>query len=133
MGATTSDFAYLNKTSPNDIDGLATPENWPDTVAALSTFGINGAAFLDVARSLCIVLQLGNIVFDAQLQNGTERSVISSREELEKLSSLLGVSTSEIEIALTTRFMVTRGEEFTIFLKPNEAKDGCDALAKEVC
>jgi len=33
---------------------------------------------------------------------------------------------------LTTRFMVTRGEEFTIFLKPNEAKDGCDALAKEV-
>lgn len=132
VGASTLDFAYLNKTSPDDIDGLATPENWPDTVAALSTFGIHGDTFLNVARSLCIVLQLGNIDFDALLQNGTERSVISSRGELEKLSSLLGVPAVEIESALTTRSMVTRGEEFTIFLKPNEAKDGCDALAKEV-
>jgi hypothetical protein len=44
----------------------------------------------------------------------------------------MGVSKSEIETALTKRFMNTRGEEFTIFLKPNEARDGCDALAKEV-
>ena len=133
VGASTEDFAYLNNTSPDYMDGLASPENWPKTVAALSTFGIHGNTFLSIARSLCIVLQLGNIVFDVQLQNnGTERSVISSREELEKLSSLLGVSAVEIETALTTRFMVTRGEEFTIFLKPNEAKDGCNALAKEV-
>ena len=27
IGASTSDFAYLNQTSPEDIDGLATPEN----------------------------------------------------------------------------------------------------------
>ncbi len=133
VGASTEDFAYLNKTPPDDIDGLAAPQNWPKTVAALSTFGIHGNMFLNIARSLCIVLQLGNIVFDMQIQNSTERSVISSREELAKLSSLLGVPAAEIETALTTRFMVTRGEEFTIFLKPNEAKDGCDALAKEVC
>jgi myosin heavy subunit len=83
-------------------------------------------------RSLCVILQLGNITFDAEMQDGTERSIISSTDQLEKLSSLMGVSTAEIEGALTKRFMNTRGEEFTIFLKPNEARDGCDALAKEV-
>ena len=132
IGASTSNFVYLNQTSPEEIDGLATPENWPITVAALSIFGLQGNAFINVARSLSVVLQLGNIVFDALIQNGTERLVISSREELEKLSSLLGVPAAEIETAWTTRLMITRGEEFTIFLKPNEAKDGCDALAKEV-
>ena len=70
--------------------------------------------------------------FDAEMKDGTERSVTSSLDELEKLSSIMGVSNTEIETALTKRFMNTRGEEFTIFLKPNEARDGCDALAKEV-
>lgn len=35
-------------------------------------------------------------------------------------------TTDEIETALTKRFMTTRAEEFTIFLKPN------DALSKEI-
>jgi myosin heavy subunit len=83
-------------------------------------------------RSLCVILQLGNITFGAEMHDGAERSIITSVDELDKLSSLMGVSKSEIETALTKRFMNTRGEEFTIFLKPNEARDGCDALAKEV-
>ena len=99
---------------------------------ALKVFGIDGELFLNVMQNLCIVLQLGNITFDAQMCDGEERSIISSVAELEKLSSLMGVTTEEIETALTKRFMTTRGEEFTIFLKPNEARDGCDALSKEV-
>ena len=141
VGATASDFAYLggddaptsSSSSPESAaDGLAGAENWPETVAALSVFGVRGDAFLDVMRSLCVILQLGNITFGAEMHNGAERSIITSVDELDKLSSLMGVSKSEIETALTKRFMNTRGEEFTIFLKPNEARDGCDALAKEV-
>jgi hypothetical protein len=44
----------------------------------------------------------------------------------------LGVCETEIETAMIKRLMVTRGEEFTISLKANEAKEGCDALAKEI-
>jgi len=131
VGVSVSDFSYLSKTS-DCIDGLASAENWQDTVEALKVFGIDGELFLNVMQSLCIVLQLGNITFDAQMCDGEERSIISSIAELEKLSALMGVTTEEIETALTKRFMTTRGEEFTIFLKPNEARDGCDALSKEV-
>ena len=114
------------------IHGLASAEHWDETVTALSVFGIHGDTFLNVMRSLCIILVIGNITFDAEMRDGEERSIVSSIEELEHLSSLMGVPTDEIETALTKRFMTTRGEEFTIFLKPNEARDGCDALAKEV-
>ena len=131
IGTSTSDFSYLSKTSPL-IDGLASAEHWDETVTALSVFGIHGDTFLNVMRSLCIILVIGNITFDAEMRDGEERSIVSSIEELEHLSSLMGVPTDEIETALTMRFMTTRGEEFTIFLKPNEARDGCDALAKEV-
>mmetsp|Transcript_24599 Transcript_24599/g.53004 ORF Transcript_24599/g.53004 Transcript_24599/m.53004 type:complete len:1710 (-) Transcript_24599:57-5186(-) len=132
IGTSTSDFSYLSKTSPDCTDGLASADNWSETVAALSVFGIHGDMLLNVMRSLCVILQLGNITFDSEMQDGEERSIISSAEELKKLSSVMGVSKPDVETALTKRFMKTRGEEFTIFLKPNEARDGCDALAKEI-
>ena len=132
FGVSTLDFAYLSNTSAESVDVLASSENWKETVDALLVFGIQGLAFLNVMRSLCVILQLGNITFDSEIQDGAERSVILSVNDLNKLSSLMGVSSSEINTALTKRFMNTRGEEFTIFLKPNEARDGCDALAKEI-
>eukprot|EP00804_Cyclotella_cryptica_P008849 CCRYP_013082-RA/>CCRYP_013082-RA protein AED:0.07 eAED:0.07 QI:484/1/1/1/0.91/0.92/13/136/1750 len=131
VGAETSDFSYLSSSS-GSIDGLASGENWSETVDSLSIFGIHGDVFLDMMRSLCVILQLGNITFDSDIVDGEERSNISSVEALRKLSVLLGVPEADIETAMTKRFMVTRGEEFTISLKANEAKDGCDALAKEI-
>ena len=132
VDASISDFTYLSNATPDCIDGLASPEHWPETVTALSVFGVEGDVFLNVMRSLCVILVLGNISFGAEMQDGEERAVISSTEELETLSSLMGVPKDDIEAALTRRVMNTRGEEFTIFLKESDAKDGCDALAKEV-
>lgn len=57
---------------------------------------------------------------------------VTSVEELEKLSRLMGVPEAEIESALTTRYMEARGESFAVSLTPAVAKDGCDALAKEM-
>lgn len=131
VGTDITDFSYLSS-SFGSIDGLASGENWPETVDSLAIFGIYGDIFLDLMRSLCVILQLGNITFDSDIFDGEERSNISSVEALHKLSVLLGVPEADIETAMTKRFMVTRGEEFTISLKANEAKDGCDALAKEI-
>jgi myosin heavy subunit len=131
VGAETSDFGYLSS-SAGSIDGLASGENWNETVESLGIFGIDGVLFLDLTRSLCVILQLGNITFGSEFVDGEERSHISSTEALQKLSALLGVSEGDIETSMIKRFMVTRSEEFTISLKANEAKDGCDALAKEI-
>lgn len=132
VGFDTSDFAYLRNVSPNSIDGLASGDNWSETVEALSMFGINGDLFLHVMRALCVILQLGNLTFGMKVVEGEERSTISSPEVLDKLSNIIGVAGEDIETALTKRSFSMRGEEVTISLKDNEAKDGCDALAKEV-
>lgn len=131
IGAEATDFAYLSS-SAGIIDGIASGENWAETVESLAIFGIDGDLFLDLMRSLCVILQLGNITFESEFVDGEERSHISSTDALNNLSALLGVSEAEIETSMIKRFMVTRGEEFTISLKANEAKDGCDALAKEI-
>lgn len=131
VGAETSDFGYLS-TSAGSIDGLASGNNWDETVESLSIFGIDGDLLRNLMRSLCVILQLGNITFESEFVDGEERSHISSTEALLKLAALLGVSEADIETSMIKRFMVTRGEEFTISLKANEAKDSCDALAKEI-
>ena len=129
--ANASDFLYLSSSAEN-IDGLASGKNWGETVKSLAVFGIKGDIYLDLMRSLCVILQLGNITFESEFVDGEERSHIASSEALNKLSTLLGVSEADIKTSMIKRFMVTRGEEFTISLKANEAKDGCDALAKEI-
>jgi myosin-5 len=132
VGFDTSYFAYLRNASSSSVDGLASGDNWTETVDALSIFGINGDLFLHVMRSLCAILQLGNLTFGMDVVEGEERSTISSAEELHKLSNIMGVSEDEIENAITKKSFIMRGEQVTIALKDNEAKDGCDALAKEV-
>lgn len=131
VGAEASDFSYLSN-SAESADGLASGENWAETVASLVMFGIDGDLFLNIMRSLCVILQLGNITFESEFVDGEERAHISSTDALQTLSSLMGVSVSDIETSMIKRLMVTRGEEFVISLKSNEAKDGCDALAKEI-
>lgn len=132
VGFDTSDFAYLRHAPADSIDGLASGENWSETVDALSIFGINDDLFLHLMRSLCVILQLGNLTFGVDVVEGEERSTISSPDVLSKLSSIMGVPEQEIESAMTKRSFSMRGEQVTIALKDNEAKDGCDALAKEV-
>lgn len=131
VGTDTTDFSYLSSSAVS-TDGIASGEAWSETVESLATFGIEGDLFLDIMRSLFVILQLGNITFGSEFVDGEERSTISSTEALQSLSDLLGVCETEIETAMIKRLMVTRGEEFTISLKANEAKEGCDALAKEI-
>ena len=82
-------------------------------------------------RAICVVMQLGNQTFELN-PDDDERSIISSAEELLELSNLMGVDPETITSALTERTVRTRNEEFTVPLKPDQAKDSADALAKEI-
>jgi len=84
-------------------------------------------------RALCIVMQLGNLSFECgDSSNDSSKISTSSIGELNKLSSLMGCTSEKLEIALTTRIMEARGESFSAHLPPGVAKDGGDALAKEI-
>jgi myosin-5 len=82
-------------------------------------------------RAICIVLQLGNLVFEPD-ENDEERADISSKEELQKLADLMGVPEEDIKNSLTLRTVRARNEEYKVPLNTVKAKDSCDAFAKEI-
>mmetsp|Transcript_19831 Transcript_19831/g.35998 ORF Transcript_19831/g.35998 Transcript_19831/m.35998 type:complete len:543 (-) Transcript_19831:230-1858(-) len=82
-------------------------------------------------RALCIVLQLGNLDFIVDPKN-EDASIIEPSDEFDKLSDILGIPTKDISKALTVRKVTARDEVLWVPLNRIQAKDACDACAKEI-
>eukprot|EP00554_Chaetoceros_debilis_P010932 CAMPEP_0194108514 /NCGR_PEP_ID=MMETSP0150-20130528/8181_1 /TAXON_ID=122233 /ORGANISM="Chaetoceros debilis, Strain MM31A-1" /LENGTH=2569 /DNA_ID=CAMNT_0038797229 /DNA_START=146 /DNA_END=7852 /DNA_ORIENTATION=- len=130
-GTTYDSFNYIGDIDANKNEAVSEKENWSETVNAMKVFGFQDDSFRQLLRALCVVLQLGNLTF-SPVSTSEEGSDISSLDEMEKLSSLVGISKEKLTTALTLRINKIRGEE--VISKPNakDAKDGCDALAKTI-
>ena len=148
-GDSNSSYKYNNDDDNND--DIDYQKGWSATVMALEAFGIgpDSDMFLNLMRALCIVLQLGNLGFseikndedhknvgiDSRLRaavDGEEGSIVSTVEELNSLSNLMGIPVDEIKKAMTCQTKVIRKEEVVRRIMPGNAKDNCDALAKEI-
>ena len=76
-------------------------------------------------------MQLGNLTFDVDPAND-DGSFVSSANELDKLSELMGVPKKEIKKVLTYRTIFAAKESYSVPIRAGMAKDGCDAFAKEI-
>ena len=128
---TSEDFFYAagEKTSNSEDSEL-----WNETKEALKIFQFEGESLLILMRALCIVLQLGNLVFNHDPSAFEEHNtVITSRDDLNLLSSMIGIGSHELEVTMTSRQLKTPGsEEIKVKLSPQAAKEACDALSKEI-
>jgi len=129
---TFDDFRYVGNSGCDEFDD---GKDWEETRTALIDFGFEkggeDSRLRTILRAVCAVLQLGNVAFGPD-PSSDEGSLVSTPEELKKLSDVLGVPAREITAALTTRLIATAGETITVPLSPIAARDGCDALAKEI-
>jgi myosin-5 len=164
-------FCYVGVTESDSpsatqgiIEGKTDAERFQLTLQALELIGVRGEILQMLLRAICVVLQLGNLEFSpAQPQDATgmmalgihhrpgraagddgdhDASVISSVEELQELSELMGMSDLEesgddkiskaLQKALTVRNVEARGEVFAVPLTPEKAKESADAFAKEI-
>lgn len=124
-------FCYVGYTETNIIEGKTDAQRYHDTIAALALVGIEGDILKTLMRVICIVLQLGNILFDADPSDESQ-SMVSDIDELHSLSELLGVPEETLIASLTIRTIVARNEEFKVPLTATAAKESCDAFAKEI-
>ena len=124
-------FLYVGYTDTDTIEGKTDAARYALTKQALALIGIDSDRFVVLMRAICVVMQLGNQTFELN-PDDDERSIISSTEELLELSNLMGVDPEIITKALTERTVRARNEVFTVPLKPDQAKDSADALAKEI-
>lgn len=122
-------FAYVGYTETDTIEGKTDAERFQMTLDSLSLIGIQGEKLKMLIRAICIVLQLGNLMFEADEGEG---SIITSEEEFTELAELMGISEAELTAALTIRTMTTNNETYKVPIKPLTAKDSVDAFAKEI-
>ena len=155
-------FCYVGPTEIDVIEGKTDAERFQLTLQALELIGVSGKILQMLLRAICVVLQLGNLEFaPAQPESTTEMmrlgihnrpgnfgandgnydaSEISSVEELQELSELMGMNdidansniSNALKTALTVRNVEARGEVFAVPLTPEKAKESADAFAKEI-
>jgi myosin V len=122
-------FDYVGFTETDMIEGLTDEAHWDHTIQSLALVGVVGDKLQTLLRTICIVLQLGNIDFEPI---DADHSKISSPEEFEDLAELMGVHPAALNTALTIRNVEARGEIFPVPLTAERAKEGTDAFAKEI-
>ena len=122
------------------IEGVSDGDRFEQTLASLRLVGVTGDKLTMLMQAICIVLQLGNLVFAVDPQDEA-RSVIArndnsnnsnQKDTLAALCELMGVPEDAVIPALTVRTVTARQEEFKVPLTAETAKDSCDAFAKEI-
>lgn len=130
-GKTTNSFKYVGEAGNRKIDGHSDGDHYYLTCDALALIDIKGDKLMTLMRAIVIVMQLGQLGFAGKADDA-DKGAVNSKKELSDLSDIIGVSEGELELSMTERTMITRGETFKVPLKPPDAKDACDAFAKEI-
>jgi len=126
-------FSYLAESLEVLIDGNSDQQIWSKTLTAMQFFNIKDHTLHQLMRALCIVLQLGNITFEPDPAADDDGCKVSSLHELSLLMDIFGIHDQTLlQQTLTQRTVRTSRDEVKVSLNPTAAKDGCDALAKEI-
>lgn len=126
-GKTIEDFKYLGSSAIHEIEEKSDMARFQETVKALQTCQIPVETLL---QAVCMTMQLGNIIFTPGKE---DHAILSSHDELQKLSKLMGIAVEELRAALTVRTMKPlRGESLKVRLSVAQSREVCDALAKEI-
>lgn len=129
---TSHDYAF---TAGDVGDAAIDAAAWEDTLAALRLFRFQNESLFTLLRAVVVVLQLGNLIFDTDPAKPNEEiTIIKNRAELVELSQLMGIDKDILEESLTSRALRTPWdfEDIKVSLLPQNAKEACDALAKEI-
>lgn len=143
-------FRYVGYTDTVAIEGVTDADRFEHTVGSLALVGVVGDRLQTLLRAICIVLQLGNLVFCADCHDEARSVVIqddsddadgndvntttngTTTNELTALATLMGVEPDLLLASLTVRTVRARNEVFKVPLNAASAKDSCDAFAKEI-
>ena len=125
-------ISYVKKYShvKSNRDNLTIEERWRKTFQSFQIVGINGAIFHDLVGSLLAILWLGNLEFSDSISGSG--SMITSMEELMRVSEILGVDPAILISALTTKTFSLQNDEQSIHIGPIEAKKLTDNFARHI-
>jgi myosin V len=130
-GTNFDSFKYIGNTKTTKIEGMTDAQHYECTVKTLKLINVAGDKLRAMFRAIAAVLQVGNLTFKDK-GGDSDKSECNTMAELKDLSELMGVSTEDLVLSFTERTMKTKTETYKVPLNKENAKDACDAFAKEV-
>ncbi|KXS20837.1 myosin [Gonapodya prolifera JEL478] len=123
-------YYYLNQSGCLDIPGVSDPKSWQALKLAMTVLGMTPADIEGCFRILSAVLHVGNVKFVAK--SGGEQSEVSNKECLDAVCAMLGCEPKKLAECLCYKKLTVRNETTLVNLKPEQAADNRDAVAKNV-
>ncbi|OZJ02150.1 hypothetical protein BZG36_04995 [Bifiguratus adelaidae] len=134
LDAAPNDFIYLSQSKCTLVSGRNDASALSNFRDAMRTCGLKTRQILQFFQLMSAVLHLGNITFvdakDTADSTLFEGSKVKNAEELEILSSLLGVTPKALESCLTYRLKEMRHESFAAVLNARQAVDQRNRMAQ---
>jgi hypothetical protein len=128
-----SRFRYLNQSGCVQIDGWDDEALFAKTRTALSYLGMSDRQQEQILQVLAAILHLGNLEFEPQGDGSRLRTGSASvQEAMRACAEMLGLDPDALARALTNRSMNVRGQVTVIPLRPEQAVEARDALAKAI-
>ncbi|ELR24836.1 myosin head (motor domain) domain containing protein [Acanthamoeba castellanii str. Neff] len=123
-----SSYWYLSQSGCTSVDEFDDSKMFKRIKIAMSSLEISQELQCTVFSVLSGILRLGNIQFKAD----GDGSLVANREEVSAAAALFGINANELDKTLIIRTMHIRGQTIEIKMKPSEAIDTRDALAKAI-
>ncbi|KAJ3341766.1 cytochrome c oxidase subunit 1 [Gonapodya sp. JEL0774] len=125
-----SAYFYLNQSGCVDIPGVNDTKHWQALKLAMTVLGMTPADIEGCFRVLSAVLHLGNVKFTPR--SGGEQSEVSNKDTLDAVCGMIGCDAKKLAEVLCFKRLTIRNETTLVNLKPDQAADNRDAVAKNV-
>jgi len=130
-GCTNESFKFVGTAPTDTIEKVKDVDHFVNTVKVLEEIGVTGDKLMTLMQAVIIVLQLGNITFEAK-DGDEDKSAIASKKDFSDLCELMGIDETTLEVSLTERTMKTRNETYKVPLNPDVARVACESFAREI-
>ena len=130
MGPDLNHYRYLNQSGCLTVAGMDDAKEFDEVLDAMNCLGFSESDQRWIFETVAAVLLLGNLTFKP---NEKDFATIANPEILTRIATFLGVSATDLDESLISRWFVIRGQDPTkIPFKPEEAIAAADACAKAV-
>jgi len=124
-------FRYLNQSGCTTVRNVDDVDDFSKVLTSFRNLSFEQDTVEWLLSLVAAVLHIGNVEFESDGDQGS-RVKRASKETVENVSRLLGLSYETIDGAFTSRTIHVRGTDTHILHKPADAVEAADALAKAI-
>lgn len=121
-------YDYLNQSGCFRIEGVDDSKSFEGLKLALTVLKMTAQDLEAVLRMLSAILWMGNIKFVSN--SGQESVIVQNTDVVDRIASLLDIDGRRLKESLVFRRMTLRGETTMIPIKPDQATDNRNSIAK---